>query len=295
MGGFFSRRGKRANDLPSTTLVGPGESALSQGTALQRSGWRRLRNGTVLSIALLVMGGAGWSAYDNYHRQLDRQILGSIVSKVPMREKLIALTFDDGPSPANTEALLAVLARHQVRATFFMIGRHIEQHPAIARSVMLAGHQIGNHSYSHSDMTWMTPGTTADEIDRTAALIRGLGYRGAVLFRSPYGKKFLTLPYALWQRGTTNVTWTVSTGDWANQDVATLVERAATGDGSGGIVLFHDGNEHADPARPGTIAAVDEVIRRRKAEGYRFVTVDELIAAGDDALRSPEAASAEPL
>lgn len=241
---------------------------------------RRVRR-LAASAIILLAGYALWAWYDDYHRRPDLQMMGELVNHVPMQEKLLALTFDDGPSPANTQKLLDALARHHVRATFFMIGRHIEEHPDIARAVLAAGHQIGNHTYSHHHMVWQTPGFTAREIDRTDELIRGIGYTGDILFRAPYGEKFLILPYELRKRGKTNVTWDIGTNDWATQDVDKLLEPATTWGGPGSIILFHDGNEEADPERPGTIEAVERTIEKREAEGYKFVTMDELIAAGE--------------
>lgn len=241
---------------------------------------RRLAVLLSLSAALAAASYGAWYWYDDYHRRPDLQLMGRLVDRVPMKKKLIALTFDDGPSPANTRNLLALLARRHVHATFFMIGRHIEQYPEIARAVLAGGHQIGNHTYSHRHMVWQTPGFTAREIDRTDALIRRLGYEKEILFRSPYGEKFLILPYELRKRGKTNVTWDIGTNDWATQEVDKLVEPATTWGGPGSIILFHDGNEEADPERPGTLEAVERTIGKREADGYKFVTMDELIAAG---------------
>ncbi len=245
-------------------------------TSHQNTALRRI----ALMIFLVLAAQQAWKWYDDYHRRPDLQLMGTLVSHVPMQKKLIALTFDDGPGVANTRNILAVLARHHVHATFFMMGRHIEAHPELARAVLEGGHQIGNHTYSHQHMVWQTPAFTAQEIDRTDALIRSIGYRGDILFRSPFGEKFLILPYELWKRNKTNVTWDVGGLDWQTQDVDKLVEPAATWGGPGSIILFHDGSEAGDPERPGTLEAVERTIIKRQADGYEFVTMDELIAEG---------------
>ncbi len=239
----------------------------------------RMKPALALAIAAALTT-AAWYWYDDYHRLPYKQLIGTLVHHVPMERKLVALTFDDGPSPANTQKILDVLAKHHVPATFFMMGRHIEEHPELARAVAAAGHQIGNHTYSHHHMVWQTLGFTEREIDRTDALIREIGYDKTTVFRAPYGEKFLILPYALWKRGKTDVTWDAGGNDWATQNVEELLIPATTWPTPGSIILFHDGNEEADPERPGTIEAVEKTIEIMQAQGYTFVTVDALIAAG---------------
>jgi peptidoglycan/xylan/chitin deacetylase (PgdA/CDA1 family) len=150
------------------------------------------------------------------------QFFGAIHTHVRTTERVIALTFDDGPTPHNTEPILELLERYQAKATFFMIGSVLEQNPELGRRVMAAGHQLGNHSYSHHRMLFKTPAWTWQELDRTDALIRGLGYEGEIMFRSPYGKKFLILPYILWQTQRRNILWNVESNDTETQDPARL-------------------------------------------------------------------------
>ena len=116
------------------------------------------------------------------------QLFGEIVSSVDTHEKVIALTFDDGPTAAYTNEILAILDQYGVKATFFVIGREVEENPEYARSIVEAGHELGNHSWSHPNMSLLSLDRIADEIERTDAAIRAVGYEGELHFRPPFGK-----------------------------------------------------------------------------------------------------------
>lgn len=200
------------------------------------------------------------------------QLFGDLVARVPTRARVVALTFDDGPSPHNTKALLALLRRHAVRATFFVVGKNLERHPALAREMLAAGHQLGNHSYSHVRMLLRSPAFCTEEITRTDLLIRSLGYRGEIVFRPPFGKKLLALPLVLARLGKLSVTWDVEAEDTESQDPARLERTVLELAAPGSIILFHDGGRR----KPGTLAAVERVIRRLRRRGFALVTVNEL-------------------
>jgi peptidoglycan/xylan/chitin deacetylase (PgdA/CDA1 family) len=206
----------------------------------------------------------------------DFQFFGRIVSRVETAEKVVALTFDDGPSPANTEAVLGVLARHGVKATFFMVGFNIERYPALAARVLAEGHGLGNHSYSHPRFLFRSPTFVEEELAKTDALLRGLGVQGAIPFRAPYGKKLLVLPWVLARQGRTHVTFDVVPYDEATQDAELLTQRVLEATRPGSIILLHDGWG----SKPGTVAATERIVQALKQQGYRFLTVEELLARG---------------
>ena len=122
---------------------------------------------------------------------------GRNICKISTDEKIVALTFDDGPNPPYTDRLLDVLAKHNVKATFFMIGNRIEKHPETVQRVIAEGHQIGNHSYSHPLLGFLPPSTVEREIERTDALIRELGVSEDIAFRSPFLARYFPIAWVL--------------------------------------------------------------------------------------------------
>jgi peptidoglycan/xylan/chitin deacetylase (PgdA/CDA1 family) len=207
------------------------------------------------------------------------QVFGELHHRVETPERVVALTFDDGPGPANTPLVLELLARHQVKATFFMVGRNIEQHRELAARVLAEGHQLGNHSYSHKRLVLSSPSFIEEEISRTDALLREVGVRGEILFRAPFGKKLFVLPWILSRQGRKHITFDVVPDDHATQDAALIISRVLEATRPGSIILLHDGWA----AKPGTIEAAGRIIESLKAQGHRFVTVSELLAQGRSA------------
>jgi peptidoglycan/xylan/chitin deacetylase (PgdA/CDA1 family) len=185
-----------------------------------------------------------------------------------------ALTFDDGPREPDTRALLDVLDREQIRATFFMVGQAIERYPELAREVVRRGHQVGNHSYSHSRMLLVSPQFCRDEIARTDALLRQAGATGPLHFRAPFGEKLWSLPWVLAEMERLDVLSSVVTRDYARPGVDQIVADVMSQIEPGAVIALHDGGGPRDQ----TVAAVQRLIPLLRNEGYRFLTVDELRA-----------------
>src|SRR4051812_17192367 len=122
------------------------------------------------------------------------QLFGGLTSQVSTKQKVVALTFDDGPT-RNVEDILPLLKAYNAKATFFLIGNEIKKNPAEAKKIADSGNQIGNHSYSHNRMVFKSPSYIKEEIQKTDQLIRQAGYRGEIDFRPPNGKKLVGLPY----------------------------------------------------------------------------------------------------
>lgn len=215
-------------------------------------------------------------AFWQISRSRSFQFLGELHQSVATHERVMALTFDDGPNPHNTPAILDLLHQYGAKATFFMIGAELEKHPDLGRRVVTAGHQLGNHSYSHRRMLFKTPDWTRKELDLTDALIRDSGYEGEIMFRAPYGKKFLILPYVLWRTQRKNILWNVESHDTETQDPHALEAATLSALTPGSIVIFHDGGA----PKPGTLATLEKLLQRYTAEGWRFVRVDELLQKG---------------
>ncbi|MBI5510724.1 MAG: polysaccharide deacetylase family protein [Deltaproteobacteria bacterium] len=204
------------------------------------------------------------------------QVFGGIHARADTSRPLVAITFDDGPNVTNTPPILAVLRRHGARATFFMTGENLARHQDIAASVAADGHEGANHSYSHRRMVFVSPGFVREEIEHTDRLLRGAGFTGDLLFRPPYAKKLLVLPYVMREMGRKTITWDVEAHDTETQDAAALSSNVLDNVRPGSIVLFHDGG----PPKPGTIEALDKVLSVLRSRGFELVTVSQLLAAG---------------
>ncbi len=214
-----------------------------------------------------------WRTYtDNPHRQL----FGEFYYRISTKEKVVALTFDDGPLEPYTSNLLNVLDAHEVKATFFFVGVNIEQYEEVARQCHLRGHQIGNHSYSHHRLTGKSFGFIRTQIAKTDALIRGLGVDYKIDFRAPYGNKFFKLPYVLWRMRKKHILFDFfpNPRDWWGRPASEVVKSILELVRPGSIIVLHDGNKDAAPL---VCEYVDMLIVGMKKDGYRFVTVNTLL------------------
>ncbi|ALG15221.1 polysaccharide deacetylase [Kibdelosporangium phytohabitans] len=203
------------------------------------------------------------------------QFFGDLTERVDTSAKVVALTFDDGPDPAGAQQLLGDLARAQVPATFYLIGRDMEKHPELARAIVAAGHEVGNHTYSHERMVFVTPGFVAEEVERTDELIRAAGHQGEITFRPPNGKKLLALPHYLAEHNRRTIMWDVepNTDPDVDASAAGIADHTLAHTRPGSIILLHGMYKNRDQTRQ----AVGPIADRLKADGYRFVTVRELL------------------
>lgn len=223
-----------------------------------------------VTVVALVVGFATYRLIPSRTTQL----AGELVQRVVTDELVVALTFDDGPTDADADAVLEALAERGVRATFYLNGRNIERNPDTMRRIIEGGHEIGNHTWSHRSMVFVSYGTVADEIESTDAVIRAAGYEGPITFRPPYGNKLLMLPLYLAQHDRLTVTWDVSAEDFSGtpQSSKEIVDGIVSTTSPGSIILLHPWN-----GRTNSQEAIGAVIDELHAAGYRFVTVSELI------------------
>jgi peptidoglycan-N-acetylglucosamine deacetylase len=201
------------------------------------------------------------------------------------QSKQIALTYDDGPNDPHTLRLLEVLEKHGVRATFFMIGKFVRERPDIVRAVAAAGHQIGNHTFTHPLLIFKSEAQTRTELtDCRRALTDAVGEHSS-LFRPPFGgRRPATLRIAR-ELGFDTVMWNVTGYDWTAPPASVIEKKVAhqLRVGGGDVVLLHDGGHRAMGAdRAQTVIATDNLIRQYKEQGYEFVTVSEMMKAAHD-------------
>jgi peptidoglycan/xylan/chitin deacetylase (PgdA/CDA1 family) len=205
----------------------------------------------------------------------DFQLFGEIKHRATIDEKLVALTFDDGPTPEKTEHILQILQEEAIPATFFLTGREVEKHPELLRQILAAGHQVGNHSFNHQRLIFKSPAYISKEIESTDELLRQHGVDGVIYFRPPYGKKLVLLPWYLMKHHRVSVTWDVAPENFPKiaKDTFALADHTVKHTKPGSIILLHVMYD----SRSATMQAVPDIIRRLKAQGYRFVTVHELL------------------
>jgi len=209
---------------------------------------------------------------------LSTRTLKTALPRVDRQESLsrrvVALTFDDGPSQGQTEEVIAILRAHHVPATFFMLGRNVVNHPDIVASVAAAGNLIGNHSYTHTLLGHSSAREVRTEIARTNEAVQRAAAVTPTWFRPPGGSVDDALYAASRQMHVKPVLWTVDPQDWRGIKASTIADRISVAVRPGAVILLHDGGGD----RTQTIKALPRIIKRLRVAGYTFVTLDELPA-----------------
>ncbi len=222
-------------------------------------------------LVFVLSGVPAFAAGQGYNPRTDRAVHYSLRTT----EKKIALTFDDGPLPGKTEAILDVLRENGVRATFFMVGSQVEANPALSRRVAEEGHEIGNHTFTHNGIRTEKKEELCREIEKTEAAISEACGKMPALFRPPTGWCSATVSAAAKENGYEIVMWSVDTEDWKGRSADAIVGTVLETVRPGAIVLMHDGIYRESH----TAEALSALIPRLRAEGYEFVTAGELIEA----------------
>lgn len=246
--------------------------------------WRRMRGPAgarlqlvlrvvcAAALSLLVVGGFAYWLMDSRTFQL----AGELVSHVPTSERAVALTFDDGPSAVYEDEVLADLDHYHARGTFFVIGAAVRDDPQSLRRLVAAGEEIGNHTFTHPRLVGVSVGKVAAEVEDTDRVIRAAGYGGPILFRPPYCKKLVSLPYYLWRHDRTTVTWDLEPDsiDSLAGDPQAMTRYVVATVRPGSIILLHVWSRQGGASR----RALPLILQALAARGFSFVTVSELLA-----------------
>ena len=221
-----------------------------------------------------VAAATGFLAYAVRGRS--SSLFGSSVYHGDRRQPSLALTFDDGPSE-STPALLAILQKHNVPATFFMCGANVRRCPHIAREVRQRGHEAGNHTDSHPRLDFKSPAFIFGEIARAQEAIQQTTGAAPLWFRAPYGVRWFGVGAAQRNLGLRGVMWTTIGRDWRwpSDRITRLLLHTAS---NGAIFCLHDGRGVAPrPDIRATLAAVDQAIPRLQDRGFRFQTLSQML------------------
>lgn len=197
-----------------------------------------------------------------------------VYSRVQTDEKVVALTFDDGPHPYLTPQILDILDEYEAKATFFVVGDMAKSYPSVLKEVSKRGHEIGNHTYTHLVENSNDCEKLKKEIIDTELTVLEIAHQQTRLFRPPTGyccKKAVKMTQEL---GYKTIVWDIDTMDWAHNTPQKIAQNIQSNVKNGSIILFHDFIGKNSP----TVEALKTVLPKLKAEGYRFVTVGDMIA-----------------
>jgi peptidoglycan/xylan/chitin deacetylase (PgdA/CDA1 family) len=205
------------------------------------------------------------------------EFYGHVFTSGKTNEKIIALTFDDGPNGQATLQTLEILKKENIKATFFLVGDNVKYYPAIARRVVADGHEVGNHSMHHAHLLQLeTSNEIKDDLAETNQAIFGATGQTPKFFRPPFGFRSPFALKAARRLGMVTVTWSDLTNDYNSKSDLTIQKYIELYAKPGGIIVLHDGlgTKHVD--RPVMLKALPSIIKTLKDRGYTFVTVSEL-------------------
>lgn len=201
-----------------------------------------------------------------------------VFSISPTKEKRVAITFDDGPDKTYTPQILDILKSHQVKATFFLIGEKANEHPDVVKRIYAEGHDLGNHTWNHRQLSKMPAADIEAEIARTDDLLKKTSGTAPKLFRSPYGETSEDIMRTAAQTGHSVIGWSVDTRDWEGHSAEAILATVKKELKPGAVILMHSAGGKGGN-RANTVKALPQVIAYLKQQGYRIETVSELMDA----------------
>ncbi|WP_168188639.1 polysaccharide deacetylase family protein [Thermoflavimicrobium daqui] len=195
-----------------------------------------------------------------------------IIYNGPKDKKQVALTFDDGPDPRYTKQVLEILKQNDIKATFFLIGQHVKQHPDLVKQEIDEGHTIASHSWEHKQLPKLSPDQLKEDLNKTRDAIKEASGKEVMLMRPPYGDA-KGIGETIKKEGFLIVNWDVDTNDWRGRTPEQMFEVIQKFTGNGSIILHHDGGGN----RSNTVSSLNKTIQTLKSKGFEFVTVDQML------------------
>jgi peptidoglycan/xylan/chitin deacetylase (PgdA/CDA1 family) len=221
----------------------------------------------IAAIASAVAVSAGALAWGAFER--NSPLFGRVQRRLACDERVVALTFDDGPNPDATPAILDALGAEGVPATFFVLGRHADRWPELVARTAREGHVIGNHGYHHRKLTFCRPSYIREDITLGTAAVQRAAADRPSLFRAPHGHRNPWVTPLAREQGQRTVGWTLGVWDTALPGATVIADRVLRGVRRGSIVLLHDGDGYdATGDRMQTARAVPQIIRGLRERGY---------------------------
>ena len=211
-----------------------------------------------------------------------------VYNNVPNDGNYIAITFDDGPNPVQTPRLLDILAKRNIKATFFVVGQCVKEYPEVLKRIVREGHEIGNHSWSHPNLGKMSDAAVKAQLQDTHDLVLKTAGVPPKSFRPPYGSfSARQQQWAYKEFGYKTILWGVDPFDWKKPGASVIAQRIVSQTKSGDIILAHDIHKQ-------TIDAMEETLDGLIARGFRFATVSELMAMEKPQPPKPAVSAASP-
>lgn len=239
---------------------------------------RGLLQAVAICLTLVILTALPFTNAQSKEKEKGRKYYeerGEVVWDVKTEQKVIALTFDDGPNPAYTPQILDLLKQYNARCTFFLVGQRVKKFPQIARRIVAEGHEAGNHTFSHPYLHRSGAERIKDEIAKGGETIYAATGQKPKLFRSPGGYYNDKIVHESKSAGYKMIMWSwhQDTRDWSDPGVKKIVGKVLRNARKGDIVLFHD---HGGDRRQ-TINALKEILPELQKRGFQFVTVSELL------------------
>jgi peptidoglycan-N-acetylglucosamine deacetylase len=250
----------------------------------------KLKRAARASFALAFAAAATFAIYE-VAESPGNQLFGRTLVSGPKNQRVVALTYDDGPNPPYTDAILNVLRDERVHATFFVVGQAVQAYPNIVRREVNDGNALGNHTWNHGHLVLYDPASLRETLERTDQAIYAATGRHTRIMRPPYGGRDWLVLGEVRRLGYTPVMWSVPLAkDWEYPPGALIAARVLRYVGDGSIIDLHDGNRgiicgrsHVAPHlcdRSGDVEATRLIVESLKRRGYRFVTIPELLEMG---------------
>jgi peptidoglycan-N-acetylglucosamine deacetylase len=227
--------------------------------------------GAAVGTAVITTGVLAWGAYER-----NSPLFGRVMRRLPSADPDVALTFDDGPNPNATPAILDALGAAGVRATFFVLGRHAGRWPALVSRMVDEGHVVANHGFHHEKLLWHSPRWIRNDLTLGREAIEQCGAERPTLFRAPHGQRNPWVSPIARSEGQQTVGWTLGVWDSAMPGASVIADRVVRGADCGSIILLHDGDGY-DPNgdRMQTATAVPLIVRGLRERGFSFATLAE--------------------